>query len=138
LYDTLSGWPAGSLDDFSGLANPGIVPPTITLAKAVAPPGDIVVNWSSSCSEGGEDYGIYQGTIGSWYSHAAIVCSDTAPFLTQQITPAAGSSYYLVVPHNASAEGSYGLSRNFPVPNNTERPVGGGACATPQVVTPCP
>jgi hypothetical protein len=52
---------------------------------------------------------------------------------TETFAPGAGNRYYLVVPRNAAAEGSYGTRSGA-----IERPVGGGACAATQVVTPCP
>jgi hypothetical protein len=135
LYESLVGWPISSqVDGVSCPANPGIVPTTILMGKSVTP-GDLTITWSASCSEGGTDYGIYQGTIGTWYDHASIDCSDAGGDLTEDITPAAASSYYLVVAHNTREEGSYGVASSL-----VERPVGfgGGVCAPDQVVTPCP
>jgi hypothetical protein len=90
------------------------------------------LDWSASCSSGAEDYGIYEGTLGTWYSHTQIDCADAGNDLVEQITPAVGSNYYLVVPHG-KAEGSYGLNSA-----GAERPVGAAVCATPQILTPCP
>lgn len=141
-FEPLIGWPQGSeVDGLSCLANPGTVPVTITLDKAT-PVGcdlcNIIINWSPSCSEGGEDYGIYQGTIGTWYSHSSIVCTDTGANLTETLTPGAGNRYYLVVAHNAKAEGSYGNCSAGFCGAGDQRPVGGAACVVPQVITPCP
>ena len=134
-FETLAGWPAGSLvDGISCLANPGALPISPASSQMVVSKagGDIVLDWSASCSSGAEDYGIYEGTLGTWYSHTQIDCDDAGSDLVEQITPAVGSNYYLVVPHG-KAEGSYGLDS---VP--AERPVGGAVCATPQMLTPCP
>jgi len=131
LYQSLSGWPISS--EVAALAlsgNPGRVPPTIHVDKAGA---SVIVSWSSSCSQGAEDYEIYEGTIGAWYSHTSKVCTDAAHDLTEVFAPAVGSDYYLVVPRNAVDEGSYGTSSA-----GIERPVGAAQCVTPQVVTPCP
>lgn len=121
----------------AAMTSPGSVPVTIALRKA-PPPGDIVIDWSSSCSTAAEDYGIYQGTIGTWYSHALLDCNDAGSDLTEQITPPAASSYYLIVPHNAQAEGSYGNCSIGVCLAADERPVGAAQCVTPQVLAPCP
>lgn len=137
-WEALAGWPVSSgVDGISWVGNPGFVPPTITVDKVPAST-NLQVSWQVSCSDGALDYGIYEGTIGSWYSHKFATCTDSGTPLTEQITPAAGSRYYIVVPHNAVTEGSYGKSRNFPAGFNTERPLGMALCASPQVVTPCP
>ena len=118
-------------------AGPGRVPVTMTVRKA-APVGNIVIDWSASCSATADNYGIYEGTIGSWYSHTLIDCNDVGADLTEQITPIAGSSYYLVVPHNAQAEGSYGSCSMGVCFAGDERPVGAAQCVTPQALAPCP
>jgi len=138
IWETLAGWPASSaVDGLSWVGNPGLVPPTITVDKVPAST-NIALSWSVSCSDGALDYGIYEGQLGTWYSHTLATCTDAGTPLTEQITPGAGSRYYLVVPHNVVTEGSYGKSKNYPAGFDTERPVGSAQCASPQVVTPCP
>jgi hypothetical protein len=117
------------VDGLSWVGNPGRVD-TLSVSKSGA---DLVISWGGGCSDGGTDYGIYQGTLGSWYSHVAIVCTDAGADLTETFPPGAGNRYYLVVPRNAAAEGSYGTRSGA-----IERPAGGGACVATQVVTPCP
>ena len=73
---------------------------------------------------------MYEGTLGTWYNHAAVTCSTSGTSAT--IAPGAGNRYYLVVPHASSVEGSYGKGVA-----NAERPVGASACQ-PQVLTSCP
>ena len=85
---------------------PGSVADTLILAK-VSPTG-IVLGWGGSCSSGASDYAIYEGTIGAWYSHAAIDCSDGAGDRQELVSPAEGNRYYLVVPWARAA----GLLRN--------------------------
>ncbi len=134
LFESLLGWPISSeVDGVSCLANPGLVPATLTVNKSTITAGDLRIGWSTSCSEGGEDYGIYEGAIGSWYTHTAIDCNDAGGDLVEEVTPAAGNRYYLVVPQNGKEEGSYGQRSS-----GTERPVGSSVCASPQVITPCP
>lgn len=130
---SLAGWPRSSVaEGLSGIGNPGNVA-LLGVSKSTVVPGKLELSWSASCSEGATDYGIYEGAIGSWYSHVAIACTDPGADLTESITPAAGNRYYLVVARNDGAEGSYGGRSG-----GIERPAGTGACANVQVVTACP
>ena len=133
-FEILAGWPAGSkVDGFSCMANPGLVPATIKVNKATSPPTDVIISWSPSCADGAQDYAIYQGTIGSWYSHKRLDCNDAGADRQEQVTPASGGAYYLVVPMNYRGEGSYGARSS-----GAQRPVGTTVCASPQMVTSCP
>jgi hypothetical protein len=133
LFDTLAAWPIASVvSDFTAAANPGRIPPTLHVNKSIITPGDLTLVWSASCSEGAVDYGIYEGTIGTWFSHTTKDCHDNPPALTEEVTPAAGSNYYLVVPLNDAEEGSYGLA------TSGERPVGALQCQPTQTLTVCP
>jgi len=49
------------------------------------------------------DYEIYEGQVGSYYSHGLKLCS-TGGASGAIVFPAAGNTYYLVVPANATAE----------------------------------
>jgi hypothetical protein len=130
---SLAGWPRSSVaEGLSGVGNPGSVT-LLQVRKSTIVPGKIELSWSASCSEGATDYGIYEGSIGSWYSHVAIACTDAGADLTETVTPAAGNRYYLVVPRNDGAEGSYGTRSGA-----IQRPVGGAACVGTQIVTSCP
>lgn len=125
-------WPAGShLAAVALLPSPGTVPlMDVGLSQAR---GRIRVSWEASCSAGAEDYAIYEGTIGSWYSHAALDCSDDGADRQEDIVPSAGDRYYLVVPLNANDEGSYGLTSDLKY-----RPAGTGACVASRLVASCP
>jgi hypothetical protein len=141
LFESLGGWPISSLvDGLSCGGNAGRVPANIIVDKAVAPAGDLVITWSASCSQGADDYGIYEGTLGVWYSHTANDCLDDGPPLTEQITPMApGDRYFLVVPYSGCrGEGSYGSCNTAVCLAGDERPPGGATCAKPHVVTCCP
>jgi hypothetical protein len=96
-------------------------------------PGDLILSWSPSCSDGAEDYGIYEGQIGDWDSHVAIDCSDLGADFTEQVTPSPGDRYYLVVPNNVDNDGSYGMGSN-----DVERPAGTPSCRSSQHLEPCP
>jgi hypothetical protein len=142
LYEPLAGWPLSStVDGLSTMGNPGIVGPTLFMNKTASPQldlSDVILSWAGSCSEGASNYGIYEGTIGAYYSHTSVDCDDGGAPLTEQITPNAGSRYYLVVPLNPQTEGSYGQRRDNPIPTLTERPIGAAQCVAVQTVTPCP
>jgi len=115
----------------SGSAVPaGDVANTLSVQYAAA--GDITLSWGSSCTTTDDDYGVYEGSIGSWYSHVARLCS-TGGLTSATFTPAAGNTYYLIVPRNGQREGSYGAASN-----GTQRPQGGGACAVQEIAQPCP
>ncbi len=138
IFEGLIGWPISSeVAALSCLANPGRIPATLMLGKSTITPGDLTLVWQTSCSQGGEDYGIYEGTIGTWYSHNAIDCNDGAPALTEEVTPAGGDRYYLLVPHSQTKEeGSYGTDDILGV--QTQRPPGGAPCSTTYNPAPCP
>lgn len=110
---------------------PGGRVPSLTVTKGVAP--SITLSWGASCAAGDTDYGVYEGSIGAWYSHTSVNCAVGATSST--FNAAAGNRYYLVVPHNGSVEGSYGKDKVGAV--ETERPTGGGACEV-QVLGTCP
>lgn len=116
LYESVVGWPASRA---SAVANLSFLPPfpgevpSLSLGKAG---GNLTLAWGASCSPGAQDYAIQQGTIGAWYSHAAIVCTDIPPALTEMIAMPAGSVYFLVVPLDANEEGRYGNATAGPIP----------------------
>jgi len=122
-------WPISSrVDALSFLPGPGVVPPgSLYVKKSSTTPGNLVLNWSPSTSIGAEDYGIYEGTLGSWYSHYSKVCTDSGGDLTEEITPASGNTYYLVVPLNSNDEGSYGTDSS-----GSQRPPGTSPCRLTQ------
>ena len=127
-------WPASShADALAFLPSPGSVPVTISVGKSSRTSGDLTVSWAASCSSGAEDYGIYEGVLGSWNSHVSVDCSDDGADLTEEITPAAGSRYYLVVPQNPNDEGSFGTDSD-----GMERPPGAAMCIGTQSVNTCP
>jgi hypothetical protein len=127
-------WPIESrVDAMSFLPDPGSVPPTMTVVKSTITAGDLTLSWSPATSVGGEDYGIYEGTIGSFYSHTSIDCTDNGGDLTEEVTPSAGDRYYLVVPLNPNDEGSYGKDSG-----PSERPVGNPGRCRPTQALACP
>lgn len=139
LFDPQPGWPLSRASRANGLsfqADPGVIPPTITLAKVA---GLLRIAWSASSCGGGLDYGVYEGTIASLpvYDHTSIDCDDAGTPLQEDFAFPVGSTYYLVTPHNDvtntnatfNDEGSYGTDSG-----GTERPVGTLTCAANQVL----
>lgn len=94
--------------------------------------GDITMSWTASCVPTDTDYEVYEGTIGTWTSHAPKTCS-TGGSTTATITPAAGSTYYLIVPTDTANEGSYGYTGAW-----AERPLGTSSCHTQVIGGSCP
>ncbi len=110
---------------------PGEVPSSLAVARAAG--GDVTLTWGASCGPGAVDYAIYEGTLGSWYTHAPVACHDVAGDLTETITPSAGDRYFLLVPLAISDEGSYGAG-----PSGIERPRGASVCEATQSLASCP
>jgi hypothetical protein len=97
----------------------------------VTPP-NVMLTWTSSCSPGAEDYGVYQGSVGSFASHTAAACS-TGGSTAWTLTPGSGNRYFLVVPLSATEEGSYGNRSD-----GSERPTAPGPCRAGQRISVCP
>ncbi|ANM29002.1 hypothetical protein ABI59_04400 [Acidobacteria bacterium Mor1] len=99
--------------------------------------GDVILEWGASCSDGDDDYGVYEGTLaslsGGVYDHLVVagLCS-TGGTTSATFAPGASSHYYLVVPNSAASEGSYGLDSG-----GAQRPASTSPCE-PQSVGNCP
>jgi len=115
---------AGAIPDGAGV--PGS---PLTLASAG---GNLTLTWGTSCRTGDSDYEIYEGILGSYYSHTAKLCSTGGATAWTFPLPS-GSTYYLVVPRNARREGSYGRRSS-----GEEIPPPSGACLVQEVATVCP
>ncbi len=114
---------AGAVPD--GGRVPGV---PLTLGKVGG--GDISLSWGASCQSTDTDYQVYEGQMGDFTSHQQRFCS-TSGATTTTLTPSSGSAYYLVVPRNATEEGSYGTDSS-----GMERLQGPTACL-PQGYSPC-
>ncbi len=84
--------------------------------------GEITLSWGDACIGGDVDYEIYEGILGDFSSHAAKFCT-TDSLTTKTFTPLSGNTYYLLVPRNATFEGSYGTDSD-----GVERQQGGLTC----------
>ena len=114
---------AGAVPDGAGV-------PGTPLTLDLLPNGDLTLAWGASCIANDGDYAIYEGTLGTFTSHLPKSC-DTGGATTTTVTPAPGSTYYIVVPRNGAREGSYGLD------STGERPPSGTACLVQSIGT-CP
>lgn len=94
--------------------------------------GDLQLTWSPSCSDGDDDYEIYQGLMGVYPSHFRKICT-TDNATTTTFSPDNFDRYYLVVPTNGSLEGSYGRDSQ-----GNERVQGGNACHVQPPLLSCP
>jgi len=91
---------------------------------------NVALSWFGSCSAADNNYEVYEGAIGTWYSHVPVSCATGGT--TASFAPAAGNRYYLVVPRNAANEGSYGKNSA-----GVERPSSTAACVA-QSIGSCP
>ncbi len=94
-------------------------------------PANLLLTWDNSCTVTDDDYEVYQGSVGSYYSHVSVLCSTGSATAAVFLLPG-GSAYYLVVPQNGTSEGNYGQDGS-----GTPRPPAPAACL-PQVVAVCP
>ncbi|MGH9748704.1 MAG: DNRLRE domain-containing protein [Candidatus Polarisedimenticolia bacterium] len=115
---------AGAVPD--GARTPG-TPLTVALAAG----GGITLQWGASCLTTDTDFAIYAGAVPDFRSYAPRFCT-TGGATTMTFTPGAGSEFYLVVPRNASQEGSYGADGT-----GADRPPSATACLV-QAVSACP
>ena len=104
----------------------------LTIGKS-ASPGYLDLSWGASCGIGVTNYIVYEGTIGSWYSHDTNFGCSNGTATSQTILPSGGNTYYLVVPATADVEGSYGKKSD-----GTERPPAAVSCIGAQDLTACP
>ena len=124
------GWQETMLRTPGGSSAAGMILGAPLRLSKVAGGIDIALSWDDSCLATDTDYAIYEGEIGSYYSHRARFCT-TGGATTKTFAPLTGNSYYLVVPLSSSHEGSYGIDGD-----NVERMVGQVLCL-PQQIADC-
>ena len=93
--------------------------------------GTVTLSWDGSCVATDGDYAVYEGTLGAFTSHVPRQCS-TGGGRSAALDLPVGNAYWLVVPRNAAAEGSYGQDGS-----GTERPPAVAACLPASIAT-CP
>jgi hypothetical protein len=96
------------------------------------PADSLRLSWEPSCGAA-QDYAIYEGSIGNWYDHTSVDCSDDGGDLEEVVSSSPGNRYYLVVPLNGGDEGSYGTDSLA-----TERPIGSTTCQPGLNLSACP
>jgi len=139
LLDTLVGWPGNRrIDALSCQRAPGEVLGLTMERLSIA--GDLLrLNWAASCNSGAEDYGIYEGTLRSFFGHVLRDCVDDGADFTEDLQTSSGDTYYLVVPHNRSFEGSYGETRIAGTSIQRPQPLDpADRCRVDQWITACP
>jgi hypothetical protein len=114
-------------------SSPGRVPADLMADRVSST--QIQLTWNPSCNPAGaSDYGIFEGTLGVYYSHTALTCADTLHDLKETITTTDGDHYYVVVPFGSGKEGSYGNASS-----GAEIPPGAPAfCAPLSAPATCP
>lgn len=124
-----------------GPTTPGAVPdgddiPGTPLSVEKTAGTTIRLDWGAGCAAaGGEDYAVYEGSLGSWNQRFPVVCS-TAGQRSRDVNPAPGGTYYLIVPvrGDLQREGSYGRRST-----GAERTPGTSVCFTQELASPvCP
>ena len=108
----------------------GALYPGQGLTISTLPDGDLLLTWGASCLGTDTDYTVYEGRLGEFYSHVPMLCS-TGGALNAVLRPATDDTYYIVVPRNASREGSHGLTSA-----GGERPAGPATCL-PRAIADC-
>lgn len=87
--------------------------PPLAVDKAAG--GDLKVSFQDLGGQVG-GYNVYEGSLGSWYSHAGKLCQQAASLVAGrreiQLTPAAGSTYYLVTSYDLCHESISGIDSN--------------------------
>lgn len=113
----------------AGIQAPGEVPDGLLMVTRSG--SNLTLSWGASCNDSGVNYAIYQGTLGTWYSHTSKFCT-TQGLLTRTFPADPGNKYFLVAPLSAEREGSLGRNSSL-----AEIPVGGGACKS-RLLSACP
>ena len=123
--------PVGSIEDESGNSHHALTVDKDGLR--------VLLYWGDSCNLADTNYSVYRGTFNpanmaanTFTNHGQLTC-NTNNLNTYSFAEAAGSFYYLVVPHNGTWEGSYGVDSN-----GTPRQQGSGGNCFVQNVGACP
>jgi hypothetical protein len=114
-----------------GAVPDGAAVPGVPLTVGRAPREQLELSWGSSCQASDSDYAVYTGTLGEFDSHLPLVCS-TGGATSLTVAATEGDVYYLVVPTDGAADGSYGVNGA-----GVERPESQAACRLRVAVT-CP
>jgi hypothetical protein len=115
-------WPYCAPGTFCGFAS----------EQALIDRAEAAVHEDQSCLE--DDYGVYEGQLGNWYSHAQVNCTDQdlSP-LSEAIRAQPGNRYFLITTHDRT-ETPAGFDSS-----SQERPQAapGQRCVTVQATAVC-
>ena len=100
----------------NGASNPGV---PLQVDKTAA---TVELTWGASCQTTDRDYAVYEGQLGDFTSHVPAACSTDGNTAASLEMPD-GSRYYLIVPTDGAADGSYGFDST-----GAERPGSNAAC----------
>jgi hypothetical protein len=114
-------------------AGAGAVGAGLRVGRSPGGAGELLLEWSPGCLAGATTYGIHEGTLLAFASHAAVDCFDDGADLAETLAPGPGDRYFLVVPLDAYDEGSYGTDSE-----GNERPPGTARCLPTQTIAACP
>jgi hypothetical protein len=106
--------------------------PPLLIGKNTATSQHLDLTWGDSCGPDQNDFAVYEGTIGTWYSHTKKLCTTAGAQNASDLTPSAASSYYLVVALSTTSEGSYGTNSA-----GAEIPVGVSSCRAVRSTEAC-
>jgi hypothetical protein len=106
--------------------------PPLRIRKNAATPQHLDLTWGDSCGQDQNDFAVYEGTIGAWYSHTKKLCTTAGALGISDLAPSAGSRYYLIVALSTTSEGSYGTSSA-----GAEIPLGISTCRPSQSLNAC-
>jgi hypothetical protein len=123
-------WPPSTqLRDFSFLPAAGAIAGSLLIEKTAG--AELTLAWGASCMSSDLDFEVYAGSIVEGFtSHAPALCS-TGGSTSATLLADDGDRYFLVVPRNAVAEGSYRAPAD-----GAERPPASAACL-PRSVAAC-
>lgn len=121
----------GSCPECAGVIPDGALGQGVPFTVDGLPGGQIRLSWGSPCTSSEGDFAVYEGNLGDFSSHVPVACS-TGGLMALTFVPAAGDSYYLVVPRSLSFEGSYGTDSR-----RLQRPPSPSACLPQGIATFC-
>jgi hypothetical protein len=106
-----------------------VADPGLRVARASG--GEVTLTWPGSCLAADTDFEVYEGDLGEPGSVGPVACT-TGGATTFTHEPGSGRRFFLIVPRNATREGSYGRDSA-----GIERPPSATPCV-PQEIGVCP
>ena len=95
---TADSTPSSVTVDVTNCVPAGRIPTTMRMTKT-AVSGSLMLSWDRSCME--DDYGVYEGQLGDWSSHARVSCADQDLLpLSETVRTQPGNRYFLITTHD--------------------------------------